>query len=219
MKYMYAQLRKHIMATMDNDAKACYNRVIMLLATIVSGYYGLPRNTRKLQAKAIQAMQFHIKTALGISREYYQDTLTTPLHGSGQGSGAASTLWLFISSIIMTIYQELASGMHITHADIKEKLQEWIIGYVDDTSIFTNINETMEAPSATTIAQQLQNDASIWERLLSATRGKLELSKCFYYIFQWKFDEEGVPSHTSKQELEDSGVKNAIQEIGKDQPT
>jgi hypothetical protein len=161
MKYMNARLRKHNMATMDNDAKACYDRIIMSLATIVSWYYGLPRNTRKLQAKAIRAMQFHIKTVLGVSKDYYQDTLTTPLHhGSGQGSGSASTLWLFISLIIMTIYQDLASGMQITNANITEKLQEWIDGYVDDTSIFTNIDETQEAPTATTIAQQLQNDAS-----------------------------------------------------------
>ena len=69
------------MATMDNDAKACYDRIIMSLATIVSGYYGLQRNTRKLQAKAIRAMQFHIKTALGVSDKYYQDTIDTPLHG------------------------------------------------------------------------------------------------------------------------------------------
>ena len=219
MKYMYARLRKHNMATMDNDAKACYDRIIMSLATIVSGYYGLPRNIRKLQAKAIRAMQFHIKTALGVSEDYYTDTPTTPLHGSGQGSGSASTLWLFISSIIMTIYQDLATGMKMTNAEITEKLHEWIDGYVDDTSIFTSIEEISEVPNAVTIAEQLQKDASIWEKLLSATGGKLELTKCFYYILQWKFDEEGVPSHTSKQELEENGVKIAIQEIGKDQPT
>jgi hypothetical protein len=164
-------------------------------------------------------MQFHIKTALGVSREYYQDSPTTPLHGSGQGSGSASTLWLFISSIVMTIYQDLAAGMQITNADLTEKLQEWIDGYVDDTSIFTNIDETNEIPTAHRIAQQLQSNASIWERLLSATGGKLELTKCFYYILQWEFDDEGVPSHMSKQDLEDSGVKIHIHENGKDQPT
>jgi hypothetical protein len=219
MKYMYARLRKHNMATMDNDAKACYDRIIMSLATIVSRYYGLPRNTRKLQAKAIRAMQFHIKTALGISREYYQDSPITPLHGSGQGSGSASTLWLFISLIVMTIYQDLAAGMKITNADLTEKLQEWIDGSVDDTLIFTNIDETNKIPTAHSIAQQLESDASIWEQLLSATGGKLELTKCFYYILQWVFDSEGVLSHMSKQDLEDSGVKLQIHENGKDQPT
>jgi hypothetical protein len=155
----------------------------------------------------------------GVSNEYYQDSPTTPLHGSGQGSGSASTLWLFISSIVMTIYQDLAAGMQINNADLTEKLQEWIDGYVDDASIFTNIDETNEIPTAHRIAQQLQSDASIWERLLSATGGKLELTKCFYYILQWEFDEEGVPSHMSKQDLEISGVKIQIYENGKDRPT
>ena len=54
---------------------------------------------------------------------------------------------------------------------------------------------------------------------MGATKGKLELTKCFYYILQWKFDDEGVPSHTSKQELEEAGVTIAIQETGKDRPT
>jgi hypothetical protein len=39
------------------------------------------------------------------------------------------------------------------------------------------------------------------------------------YILQWEFDNEGVPSHMSKQDLEDSGVKVQIQENGQDQPT
>ena len=110
-------------------------------------------------------MQFHIKTALGVSKEYYQDTIDTPLHGSGQGSGSASTLWLFISSIIMTIYQDLATRMQMTNADITENLQQWIDGYVDDTSIFTSIDEKEQVPTAQTIALQLQQDACIWERL------------------------------------------------------
>jgi hypothetical protein len=88
----------------------------------------------------------------------------------------------------MTIYQDLAAGMQITNADLTEKLQEWIDGYVDDTSIFTNIDETNKIPMAKSIAQQLQSDASIWEKLLSATGGKLELTKWFYYILQWEFD-------------------------------
>jgi hypothetical protein len=32
---------------------------------------------------------------------------------------------------------------------------------------------------------------TIWNDLLEASGGKLELSKCFYYILSWKFDKEG----------------------------
>jgi hypothetical protein len=71
----------------------------------------------------------------------------------------------------------------------------------------------------TTIVQQLQEDAKIWERLLAATGGKLELSKCFYYILTWEFKDEGTPRHTSKQELEEQGVQITNTEADKDQPT
>jgi hypothetical protein len=86
---------------MDNDAKACYDRIIMLLATIISGHFGVPINAQDLQARAIRKMKFRSLTALGISTTHYEVTEDTPLHGSGQGSGSSSTLWMFISSIIM----------------------------------------------------------------------------------------------------------------------
>ena len=135
MAAMVTDLRQDTVAMLQktDDGRNLYSRlrsfeIIMSLATIVSGHFGLPQNTRKLQARAIRAMQFHIKTALGISKEYYKDTKTTPLHGSGQGSGSESTLWLFISSIIMTLYQDLASGMHMSNLDLTDKLQQWIDG-------------------------------------------------------------------------------------------
>ena len=60
---------------MDNDAKACYDRIVMLLlATIISGHFGIPKEARDLQARAIRRMQFHVKTAVGISTEHYEDT-------------------------------------------------------------------------------------------------------------------------------------------------
>ena len=39
-----------------------------------------------------------------------------------------------------------------------------------------------------------------WKELLEASSGKLELSKCFYYILSWKFDEEGFAHPMSIQE-------------------
>ena len=54
MKYQYARLSKTDFATMDNDAKACYDRIIMLLATITSGHFGIPKTARDLQSRAIR---------------------------------------------------------------------------------------------------------------------------------------------------------------------
>ena len=105
---------------MDNDAKACYDRIVMLLATIIIGHFGIPKEARDLQALAIRQMQFHVKTALGISTEHYEDTETSPLHGSGQGSGSSAPLWLFISSIIMDCVEDIGHGMEMTNMDTTE---------------------------------------------------------------------------------------------------
>ena len=69
------------------------------------------------------------------------------------------------------------------------------------------------APAPTAVAAQLQHDMQEWEKLLPTTGGKLELSKCFYYILQWKLD-EGKPTDTTKEELETMGVTIQVQEAG-----
>jgi hypothetical protein len=40
----------------------------------------------------------------------------------------------------------------------------------------------------------------MWEGLLSATGGKLQLSKCFYYVLSWKWDKKGNPSPQNRFE-------------------
>jgi hypothetical protein len=106
---------------MDNDAKACYNRIIMLLATIISGHFGVSKQARDLKARAIRKMKFRICTTLGISTTHYEDKPETPLHGSGQGSGSSSTLWMFISSIIMDCFEDVAEGMPMTNVEQTDK--------------------------------------------------------------------------------------------------
>jgi hypothetical protein len=36
-----------------------------------------------------------------------------------------------------------------------------------------------------------------WKELLEASGGKLELTKCFYYILTWRFDTKGNPIPTT----------------------
>ena len=40
----------------------------------------------------------------------------------------------------------------------------------------------------------------MWEELLHATGGKLELQKCFFYMMYWEFDREGVARLTKTEE-------------------
>ena len=60
-----------------------------------------------------------------------------------------------------------------------------MVGFVDDN------NNCVTAEEGTPITMALQESAQKWERLLFASGGTLELSKCFTYVINWEQDEEG----------------------------
>ena len=47
----------------------------------------------------------------------------------------------------------------------------------------------------------LQADAQHWEKLVSNSGDKLELSKCFFYLLYWQFSDDGVPTLTPKAQI------------------
>jgi hypothetical protein len=178
MKYLY--MTKPNLATMDNDAKSCYDRIICNLAMIISQYYGVSRNMALMQATTLKKMKYRLRTALGDSKTIYQHSHNTPIHGTGQGSCASPALWLLISSILMDCLSELGGGMTMHDVAGSTYIQQWIDGFVDDTSLFTNIATLADDNSILQLCNQLTTDMTIWNELLEASGGKLELSKCFY---------------------------------------
>ena len=90
----------------------------------------------------------------------------------------------------MDCFEDIATGMEMANMDKTKEITQWIDGYVDDTSIFTTIPEDhYKQVEPKKLAQQLQKNTQEREILLAATGGKLELTKCFYYILCWTFDE------------------------------
>jgi Reverse transcriptase (RNA-dependent DNA polymerase) len=139
MKYQYARFTRSNLATIDNDAKSCYDRIVCSIAMMISQFYGIPDFYCNMQAETLRKTKFHIRTALGDSEEYYIHSNNTPIHGTGQGSCASPAIWLLISSFIMDALQQNATGMTIEDIlKTSTAVVEWINGFVDDTSIFTN---------------------------------------------------------------------------------
>jgi hypothetical protein len=67
MKYLYSRLTKTNLATMDNDAKSCYDRIICNIAMIISQYYGVNCSMASLHATTLKKMKYRLRTALGDS--------------------------------------------------------------------------------------------------------------------------------------------------------
>ena len=191
-KYLYSRLTRTTVLTMDNDAKACYDRIICNLAMLISQYFGMPENACNMQANTIKDMEFKLKTALGVSTQHYKHSPTTPVHGSGQGSCASPTLWLLISSILMRCLENGAPGMELYPIEkTGNVIRSTIDGFVYDTSLFTNL--PFNQHSLETAVNNLQSTTQLWAQLLEASGGKLELQKCFYYVLKWNFTSDGEP--------------------------
>ena len=190
MKYCYSRLTRTNLGTIDNDAKSCFDRILCNLAMLVSRYFGITNNYCKTQATTLQNSIFKLRTALGDSKKSYQHSDNTPIHGTGQGSCASPAIWLMISSILMNILQKHSFGMTMNDVQkFKKEIKQIIEGFVDDTSIFTNGEED----NILAIIKKLQSDGKWWGGLLHSSGGKLELTKCFYYLLSWKWDSKGNP--------------------------
>ena len=99
------------MATMDNDAKSCYDRIIASVALLVSHHFGVPESICKTVGDTLESMQFRIRTAMGVSAQHYQHSDSTPIHGVGQGGTASPAFWLLVSSIFMDCYEQKANAL------------------------------------------------------------------------------------------------------------
>jgi hypothetical protein len=181
MKYLFSSLAHTGMATMENDAKSCYDRIICNLAMIISQYYGLSPETVNAHGTTLKSMKYRLRTALGDSRQYYYHTQSSPIHGTGKGSCASPALWLLISSTLMHCLAELAGGMTMADAVDQEKtLIQWIDGFMEDTSLFTNLNSfAKNCNDIVLLTEALKRDLIAWKELLEATGGKLELKNFF----------------------------------------
>lgn len=205
MNYLYARLTRTALATVDNDAKACYDRILCNLAMMVSRYYGMSEAACKFHSTTLQAMRYRVRTTTsGDSNQVYRHTQETPIHGSGQGSCASPALWLLISCILLKVFDTKAQGM--AQFDVNKERQKVTSaeGFVNDVALFTNLHALIEA-DLPTLRQALSQDINTWQTTIAGSGGKLELIKCFYYILMWKFNKMGDPSPLTNQELIDLG--------------
>jgi hypothetical protein len=89
-----SRLLKVNLARFDNDASACYDRIIVMLDMLAPRRCGMPINVVSTHAEALRLMKCAVKTIHVISEQNYQGTPFECLFGTGQGSGALPSIWL-----------------------------------------------------------------------------------------------------------------------------
>jgi hypothetical protein len=78
-------------STFDNDAKACYDRIITSMTSVCAQRLGMKPVNVGLHARTLQQAKYRLKTSLGTSETSYSNTKENPLYGLGQGSTAAAS--------------------------------------------------------------------------------------------------------------------------------
>jgi len=194
MSYDLSRVLKSNLATMDNDAKSCYDRIIIALGMLASRRLGMPASVARVHAETLRNMLHKIRTSHGVSKEAYS-ALQDLLCGVGQGSGAGPALWVAISVVLIECYKSTENGMIFTDPSNSEWIERWLDAFVDDAEL--GMNDFYEEHSELSdLIAEFQKAAQKWERLLFTSGGALELSKCSWYCLHWSWDQHGHANPT-----------------------
>ena len=192
--YNMALTTKTTLATFDNDATGCFDRVPCTIAMLSSRRLGATKNMCRMQADTLYKIQHSLRTAFGTSKESYTSNPLCEIHGQGQGSRAGPPTWVFVSSLILDGMQQLAYGLHFTCPDQELHHQRTNDAFVDDVTGYTNqfIAELQDKTVIDEVVERMQADAKLWNNLLHTSGGKLAFHKCLYYIVAWKWTLKGA---------------------------
>lgn len=170
----------------NNNASACYDRIVPNMANLVAQRAGLNPKIAALQGTVLSNAHYHLKTAQGVLAGFYQHSETQPVYRTGQGATHSPITWAIISTVLFKIFHKMSLGLHLNSPSQKsQKLS--IQGFVDDSVALAahRVISTLFALAA--------QDTQLWANLLHSSGGKLELSKCFYFAIIWGFSKKGTP--------------------------
>jgi hypothetical protein len=224
-----ANMTKNPLAGFENDASACYDRIVMNLVSAIFDRMGVPPGPLRLQERTLLRVVHFLKTVLGTSTSSYTSDALHRIYGVGQGSKAGPVTWTAVSSLLFEAQDILGTGFSVQNPSRTIHHKCHSDGFVDDTTGYhSKTPEWLHStPSIAEVFQGLQTDAQTWERLLWTTGGLLELKKCRLYIVYWQFDANGKGTMMSNEELNnppmlltegDTGRLQTVQQLDLDNP-
>ena len=170
----------------DNDASACYDRILVHLGMLAARRCGMPDNAVRAHAETLAKMKYRVKTTYGISDGYYQGQPDAPLFGTGQGSGASPAVWLSLVVIMMNTLDRITrERIRFRAPDDPVRHSRLIDAFVDDTSLAFNDKDTPRTKCD--MISRMEKIAQNWENILFYSGGALNLKKCSWNMIYWEW--------------------------------
>jgi hypothetical protein len=106
----------------DNDATGCFDQIVVSLAMIAALQLGMLQSAARMHSSALLHMKYFVKTAHGISEEFYHVLRDYLLYGRGQGSRASPWVWLSIGVCLLTALTPVLAPIAMTFIDPQEDI-------------------------------------------------------------------------------------------------
>ena len=185
------RILKHDLLRFDNDASACYDRIIVALGMLAARRCGMPEDAIQLHAEALQFMRYTVKTVYGISEANYSGTIFEPLFGTGQGSGASPAVWLSIVVLLLHTLERIIPDRMQFSSPSGRSHSRLSDAFVDDTFVGFTSHDSSESYEA--LIQRLEHMTQTWEHLLHLSGGQLNLKKSSWFAVRWQW-QNGRPN-------------------------
>jgi len=133
-------------ASNANDAKACCDRMMATLTSLIDRFHGMPCKAVEVHAKAFDRACCCLKSKLGISDQCHTNTADDPVHGNGQGAGDSPNQWGMTSSVILDIHEHSATTARCISPDHSDATAVADSVFVDDADGCVNDLTNLLAP-------------------------------------------------------------------------
>ena len=113
------RILKHDFVRFDNDASACYDRIIIALGMLAARKCGMPAHAIRTHSDALEFMRYKVKTIFGISSDNYHGTPFEPLFGTGPGKRRFPSSVAHVSRLTPSDTGSSDSGPYVIHIDAR----------------------------------------------------------------------------------------------------
>ena len=169
----------------ENDAVNCYDRILRIVAILALALAGMPFLALMFFQAFLAEARHHLILGGKPTTRCFADSRTTPIEGSGQGTGWSPPTWFMIAEIILRALRANQPGMLLISPAGETTDFRAAEKHVDDSR--QTVNETgvlhynKENKTNLTLEEATNQASQAFERYLSLTGGKLAIEKTMYH--------------------------------------
>jgi hypothetical protein len=133
-----AHYSKTPLGQFESHAASCFDRIVMAFCFAVMSVWGAPTSALRMWEQTLYSIVHSVKTALGLSKDTYTYSTTSPIIGPGQGSMGGPAACSTITSPLLTAMDRLAHGLTFTSPDKRVHYAPLAKMFIDDNTNYSN---------------------------------------------------------------------------------